>query len=105
MPETVDDFMKRFGGDGTIDDSEAQQYHDRFVSTQADDRDFDNQTYHQSATEYLGKLPDDKFQEAARNVYSQAAPTTRTWTRPPNVRPWRSTRLNPQASRRVGQRL
>jgi hypothetical protein len=40
--------MKRFGGDGTIDDSEAQQYHDRFVSTQADDRDFDNQTYHRS---------------------------------------------------------
>jgi hypothetical protein len=77
MPGTVDDFMNRFGGGGTIDDNEAQQYHDRFVSTQADDRDFDNQTYHQSATEYLGKLPDDKFQEAARNAYSQAAPQER----------------------------
>jgi hypothetical protein len=77
MPGNVDDFMNRFGGGGTIDDSEAQQYHDRFVSTNADDRDFDNQTYHQSATEYLGKLPDDKFQEAARSAYSQAAPQER----------------------------
>jgi len=77
MPGTVDDFMSRFGGGGTIDDKEAQQYHDRFVSTNAGDRDFDNQTYHQSATEYLGKLPDDNFQEVARNVYSQAAPQER----------------------------
>jgi hypothetical protein len=77
MPGTVDDFMNRFGGEGTIDDSEAQQYHDRFVSTNANDRDFDNQTYHQSATEYLGKLPDDKFQEAARNAYTQAPPQER----------------------------
>jgi hypothetical protein len=69
--------MNRFGGGGTIDDQEAQQYHDRFVSTHADDRDFDNQTYHQSATEYLGKLPDDQFQQAARNAYSQAPPQER----------------------------
>jgi hypothetical protein len=33
MPGTVDDFMNRFAGGGTIDDNEAQQYHDRFVST------------------------------------------------------------------------
>ena len=72
MPGTVDDFMNRFGGGGTIDDSEAQQYHDRFVSTHPDDRTFDNKTYQQSATEYLGKLPDDQFQDAARNAYSQA---------------------------------
>jgi hypothetical protein len=77
MPGTVDDFMNRFGGGGTIDDSEAQQYHERFVSTNSEDRDFDNQTYHQSATEYLGKLPDEKFQEAARTAYSQAAPQER----------------------------
>jgi hypothetical protein len=77
MPGTVDDFMNRFGGGGTIDDSEAQQYHDRFVSTNPDDRDFDNQTYHQSATEYLGKLPDDQFQNAARAAYNQAAPQDR----------------------------
>ena len=77
MPGTVDDFMNRFGGGGTIDDSQAQQYHDRFVSTHADDRAFDNKTYQQSATEYLGKLPDDQFQDAARNAYSQAAPQER----------------------------
>ena len=63
--------MNRFGGSGTIDDNEAQQYHDRFVSKNAADSDFDNQTYHQSATEYLGKLPDDQFQEAARSAYNQ----------------------------------
>ena len=57
MPGTVDDFMNRFGGEGAIDDQQAQQYHDRFVSTNPDGREFDNQTYHQSATEYLGKLP------------------------------------------------
>jgi hypothetical protein len=77
MPGTVDDFMNRFGGGGTIDDSEAQQLHDRFVSTNPNDSAFDNQTYHQSATEYLGKLPDDQFQDAARNAYNQVAPQDR----------------------------
>ena len=69
--------MNRFGGGGTIDDSQAQQLHDRFVSTNPDDSAFDNQTYHQSATEYLGKLPDDQFQDATRNAYNQAAPQDR----------------------------
>ena len=77
MPGTVDDFMNRFGGGGAIDDSEAQQLHDRFVSTNPADSAFDNQTYHQSATEYLGKLPDDQFQDAARNAYNQAGPQDR----------------------------
>lgn len=77
MPGTVDDFMNRFASGGTIDDREAEQYHERFVSSHPDDRAFDSQTYHQSATEYLGKLPDDQFQEAARNAYSQAAPQER----------------------------
>ena len=66
--------MNRFGSGGTIDDSEAQQLHDRFVSTNPEDSAFDNQTYNQSATEFLGKLPDDKFQDVARNAYNQAAP-------------------------------
>jgi hypothetical protein len=77
MPGTVDDFMNRFGGGGTIDDREAQQLHDRFVSTNPDDRAFDTQTYHQSATEYLGKLPDDQFQNAAQNALNQVAPQDR----------------------------
>jgi len=77
MPGTVDDFMQRFGGGGTMDESDAAQYHDRFVSTQPNDRDFDSNTYHQAATQYLGKLPDDKFQEAARNAVTQVPPQER----------------------------
>ena len=71
MPGTVDDFMQRFGGGGTMDESDAAQYHDRFVSTHPNDRDFDSNTYQQAATQYLGKLPDDKFREAARNAVTQ----------------------------------
>ena len=71
MAATVDDFMRRFGGGGTMDESDAAQYHDRFVSNQPSDRDFDNSTYHQAATQYLGKLPDDKFHQAAQNAVTQ----------------------------------
>ncbi len=77
MPGTVDDFMSRFGGGGTVDDHEAAQYHDRFISTHENDRDFDSKTYHEGATEYLGKLPDGQFQQAARNAISQAPPQER----------------------------
>ncbi len=69
--------MRRFGGDQTVDDRDAAAYHDRFVSSDPGDRDFDNKTYHQSATEYLGKLPDDEFQKNARNAISQAPPQER----------------------------
>src|SRR5688572_9980740 len=77
MPGTVDDFMRRFGSNQTIDDRDAAAYHDRFVSTQSEDQDFDNQTYQQSATEYLGKLPDDEFQRSARTALSHAPPQER----------------------------
>jgi len=77
MPGTVDDFMARFGGNQTIDDRDAAQYHDRFVSNHPDDRPFDNRTYHEAATEYLGKLPDDQFHQAARTAVSQAPPQER----------------------------
>lgn len=77
MPDTVDDFMRRFGGDQTIDDREAAQFHDRFTSTHPDDSAFDNRTYHQSATEYLGKLPDDEFKQSARTAIAQAPPQER----------------------------
>jgi hypothetical protein len=76
MP-TVDDFMSRFGGGGAIDDREAHQYYDRFASTHPDDRQFDNETMSQGATEYLGQLPDDEFQRAAINAYDQAPPQQR----------------------------
>jgi hypothetical protein len=77
MPGTVDDFMSRFGGNQTVDDREAAQYHDRFVSNNPADRPFDNQTYHQAATEYLGQLPDDQFHQAARTAVAQAPPQER----------------------------
>jgi hypothetical protein len=77
MAGTVDDFMQRFGGGGTTDESEAAQYHDRFVSDHANDRAFDNNTYHQAATQYLGKLPDDEFHDAARTAVAQAPPQQR----------------------------
>lgn len=77
MPGTVDDFMQRFGGGGTMDESEAAQYHDRFVSNHPNDQTFDNQTYHQAATQYLGQLPDDQFHQAASNAISQAPPQER----------------------------
>jgi hypothetical protein len=77
MAATVDDFIRRFGSGGTVDDQEAAKYHDRFVSTEPEDRQFDNQAYHEGATEYLGKLPDDQFHEAARNAVAQAPPAER----------------------------
>jgi len=71
MPGTVDDFMQRFGGGGTMDESKAAQYHDRFTSDNPNDREFDNNTYHQAAIQYLGKLPDDQFHQAAQNAVRQ----------------------------------
>ena len=74
MADTVDDFMQRFGGGGTVDDRDAQQYHDRFISDRPEDGEFNNHAYHEAATQYLGKLPDDQFHEAANQAISQAPP-------------------------------
>ncbi len=64
--------MSRFGGNGTLDDQEAARYHDRFVSDHPDDHEFDSGTYHQSATEYLGKLPPEEFQQGAQAAMAKA---------------------------------
>jgi hypothetical protein len=77
MPRTVEDFMHRFGGDGTIDDREAEQYYDRFASTRPEDREFDNATMSQGTTEYLGQLPDEHFEQAAHTAFAQAPPPQR----------------------------
>jgi hypothetical protein len=77
MINTIDDFMKRFGSEGTVDDQEAAELHDRFVSTRPEHTQFDNRTYQRAATEYLGKLPDDQFHDAARNAVTQVAPQQR----------------------------
>ena len=75
MPGTVDDFMQKFGGNNAMSDQDASHYMDRFASQHPDDQTFDSDTMHQGATEYLGKLPDDQFQQAAQSAYSQASPT------------------------------
>jgi hypothetical protein len=75
MAGTVDDFMRRFGGGSTIDDREAEQYYDRFASTHPDDREFDNATMSRGTTEYLGQLPDEEFERAAHNAFTQAPRT------------------------------
>ena len=77
MINTIDDFMKRFSSGGTIDDQMAVQMHDRFVSTRPEDNQFDNRAYHEAATEYLGRLPDDQFRSAARNAVTQVPPEQR----------------------------
>ena len=80
MPGTVDDFMSRFGGSNTTSDQDAahqqdaSHYYDRFASQHPDDQSFDSSHLHQGATEYLGKLPDDQFQQASQNAYTQASP-------------------------------
>src|SRR5215831_13020183 len=71
MINNVDDFMKRFGSEKTVDDQEAAQLHELFVSTRPEHSQFDNRTYQRAATEYLGKLPDHQFQDAARNAVAQ----------------------------------
>src|SRR5215467_3746954 len=71
MINTVDDFMKRFGSQGTVNDEEAGQLHDLFVSNRPEHSQFDNRTYQNAAAEYLGKLPDDQFQNAARSAVAQ----------------------------------
>jgi len=77
MPGTVDDFVRRFGGQDTMDDREATQYFDRFASTDPNDRDFDNDTMYQGSTEYLGQLPPDQFQRAASDAFQHAPPQQR----------------------------
>jgi len=77
MINTIDDFMKRFGSGETVDDQQAAQLHDRFISARAEDSQFDNRAYHQAAAEYIGKLPDDQFRNAARNAVTQVPPEQR----------------------------
>jgi hypothetical protein len=74
MRGTVNDFMNRFSGQGAIDDREASQYIDRFASTDPNDRDFDNDTMYDGATEYLGQLPDRDFEQAASTAFRSTAP-------------------------------
>jgi hypothetical protein len=78
MQGTVDDFIRRFGGPGTVDDRQASGYFDRFASTRDEDRDFDNDALYEGATQHLGRLDDDEFTRASTSAYQQAPPQERT---------------------------
>ena len=60
-----------------MDDADAAHYLDRFASRDPRDDDFDHDTMATGATEYLGKLPEPQFQQAAQNAYSNASPDQR----------------------------
>ncbi|MEP6603433.1 MAG: hypothetical protein ABJB69_05765 [Spartobacteria bacterium] len=77
MADTVDDFMKRFGSGGTVDEQQAAQFHDRFVSTKPEDNQFNNGAYHDAVAEHLGTLPDDQFRQAAQQAVAQSSPEQR----------------------------
>ncbi len=69
--------MRRFGGNDTVDDREAELYRERFASPRDEDRDFDNAAYNEGATEYLGRLPDDEFRASAGRAVREAPPEQR----------------------------
>jgi hypothetical protein len=74
----LDDLLKTFGtSSGGMTEQIAAQLHDRFVSNRPEDSQFDNATYHQAATEYVGKMPDDQFHAAAQNAMSSVPPQQR----------------------------
>ena len=77
MPTTIDDFLKLFGADSAVDEQQAEQYHERFVSTKPEDNRFDNDAYHEAFAEHLETLPDDQFHQAAKNAIAQAPPQER----------------------------
>src|SRR5687767_3973883 len=78
MPGTVDDFISRFGGKGSIDDRQAEQYYDRFASTRDEDRDFNNDALYDGASQHLGRLDDDEFTRVSEQAYRQAPPEQRS---------------------------
>lgn len=73
MAGLLDDFIKQFAGGNAGDEQQAQQFHDRFVSTRPEDRDFDNTTYQDAVVEQLGQMPHDQLEQAASNI-AQAPP-------------------------------
>ena len=74
MGETIDDFIRRFGSGGEDEEErsrQAQGFYEKFVSKNPEDEEFNREQFHQGATEYLGKLPDEEFQQAASQSYAR----------------------------------
>lgn len=76
-PNALDNFLKLFAGDAAVDEQQAAQYHERFVSTRPEDNHFDNGTYQEAVAEHVTTLPDDQFEQAAKNAIAQAPPQER----------------------------
>ncbi len=76
MAGTISDFISQFttGGAGASAAQAAEQYLGKFASNHPADQEFDSNALHQGATEYLGKLPPEQFQQASQNAYTQANP-------------------------------
>ena len=55
-----------------MDEQEAAHVIDRFASDHPDDQQFDVNHMANGATEYLGKLPPQQFQQAAQQAYASA---------------------------------
>ena len=68
--------MQQFAG-GTPEPKAAEEFHERFISRDENDRAFDNDTYHAAASDHLGQLPDDNFEQAARSAIDHAPPEQR----------------------------
>jgi hypothetical protein len=76
MAGLLEGFLEQFTK-GAAPESNASEFHDRFVSHDENDRDFDNHVYHEAATEHLQQLPDDEFHQAARSAVTQVDPQQR----------------------------
>jgi hypothetical protein len=74
---TMDEFLKLFGSDAPVNEEQAAQFHERFVSTKPEDSQFDNGAYHDAVTEHLKTLPADQFHEVAKNAIAQTPPQER----------------------------
>ena len=77
MSNTMDDFLKLFGGNSPVNEEQAAQFHERFVSTKPEDKQFDNGAYHDAVAEHLKTLPADEFHEVAKNAIAQTPPQER----------------------------
>jgi len=77
MATSIDDFLKILGSGNGVDDQQATQFHERFVSTKDEDNQFDNDIYHEAVADQLGALPDDQFQDMAKNAIAQTPPQER----------------------------
>jgi hypothetical protein len=77
MSNTMDDFLKLFSGNSPVDETQAAQFHERFVSTKPEDSQFDSGAYHDAVAEHLQTLPADQFHEVAKNAIAQTPPQER----------------------------